>query len=74
MPSAIALDVPTQEPVLEFCEDTQELKSVASTKKLEELPRQQELKQMGVRVNDPELVTYSHTPLRVSEGFSTTLL
>jgi hypothetical protein len=56
LPSAIAVDVPIQEAVLEFCEDTQEVKSVAPTKKLEELPRQQELKQMGVRVNDPELI------------------
>jgi hypothetical protein len=55
LPSAIAFNAPTQEAALEFCEETQEIKSVAPTKNPQELPRQNELKQMGVRINDSEL-------------------
>jgi hypothetical protein len=55
MPSAIAPNAPTQEAALEFCEETQELKPVAPSKNSQELPREAELKQMGVRVRDPEL-------------------
>ena len=56
LPSTIGFNAPIQKTVLEFCEETQEVKSVAPTNSPQELPRQNELKQMGVRVNDPELL------------------